>query len=214
MHFRKAGSVILWFALSILGWSQKNEFSLSVGATATSDQQLTFLGIICPIGLPDCAGPFNTSTSTGVAFEGDYTRRLFNVHLASIGVELPLLGVPSRDVTADRTPIGQPPSTVSQWSIFFTPAAQVRLLPSSRVSPFFSLGGGWAHHDRSVSSTTHGALQFGGGVDFKTPLPHLAVRAEVRDFWARAFMNSGSIDLVTPERLHNVFAGAGIVFKF
>ena len=213
MQGKKVGFIVLWFALSTFALAQKNEFSLSVGAVATSDQQTTFRGITCPVGFPNCAGPFNTSTSTGVAFEGVYTRRLFNFHVASVGVEFPILGIPSRDVTTDRTPIGALPFTVSQWSIFFTPSVQVRLLPSSHISPFFSLGGGLAHHD-AAGSINRGALQFGGGLDFKTPLPHLAIRAEIRDFWARGFAEGSPISQVSPERLHNVFAGAGIVFKF
>lgn len=213
MQHKKAVVVVLCFALSAFALAQKNEFNLSVGAVATSDQQTTFPDVTCPVGFPNCAGPFNASTSTGVAFEGAYTRQLFNFHLASVGVEFPLVGVPSRDVTTNRTPIGFPPATVSQWSIFFTPSAQVRFLPSGHISPFFSLGGGLAHHDAG-SSITRGALQFGGGVDFKTPLPHLAIRAEIRDFWARGFAESSQFSRVSPERLHNVFAGAGIVLKF
>jgi len=214
MQGKNAGFIIVvCFALSSLALAQKNEFALSVGAVATSDQQTTLLGITCPVGFPNCTGPFNTSTSTGIAFEGVYTRRLFNFHIASVGVEFPILGVPSRDVTTNRTPIGALPFTVSQWSLFFTPSVQIRFLPSGRISPFFSLGGGLAHHD-AASSITRGALQFGGGADFKTPLPHLAIRAEIRDFWARGFAESSRFFAVSPERLHNVFAGAGIVFKF
>lgn len=214
MRLTQAGFLILLFGLSTLAWPQKNQLSFSVGTVATSDQQTTLVGVTCPVGLPNCGGPFNTSTSTQVAFEGSYFRQLFNLHVASVGVELPLVGVPTRDVSTNRTPIGFPPFIVSQWSLFFTPSAQIRFLPSSRLSPFFSVGGGWAHHDNGPSSVTRGALQFGGGADFKTPLPHFALRLEVRDFWAKGFAESVSVDRVSPERLHNVFAGVGIVFKF
>jgi hypothetical protein len=211
----------LLFAVSTFALAQKNEVSLSVGAVATPDQQIVEIGLTCPVGFPNCGGPLNTSTSTGVAFAGSYTRQLFNFHIASLGVEFPIVGVPSRDETSQfigAVPVGLPPfvtqpRTVSESSVFFTPSARIKFLPSRAVSPFFSIGGGWAHFE-TTSSINRGALQFGGGVDFKTPLPHIGIRAEARDFWARRFAESGGIVQVSPERLHNVFAGAGIVFKF
>lgn len=211
MHLKTAGFVILLLAGSTLALAQKNEISISAGALATSDQTTQLTGIVCPVGMPFCVGPFNTSTSTGVAFEGDYTRQLFNFHLASVGVEFPLLGVPNQDATT--TAPGLLFAKFSLSSLFFTPSARIKFLPSGGISPFFSLGGGLAYHE-AASVVRRGALQFGGGVDFKTPLPHLAIRGEVRDFWAKAFAESSGNFSVKPERLHNVFAGAGIVFKF
>jgi len=211
MHWKIAGFIVLFlFAFSSLTPAQKNEVSLSVGAVATSDQQTTFGGLTCPINFPNCNGPFTTRFSTNVALEGAYTREIFNFHVASLGAEFPIVGVPHQDVTLvvnGRT------TAASQSSLFFTPSARIKFLPSGPISPFFSLGGGLAHHDAG-GSVTRGALQFGGGVDFKTPLPHLAIRAEVRDFWARGINESSVISHVTPERQHNVFGGAGIVFKF
>lgn len=212
MHFKIAGVVGFFLAVSTVTLAQKNEVSISVGAVATSDQQTQFLGITCPVNFPTCAGPFHFSTSTGVAFEGDYTRQIFNFHVASVGAEFPLLGVPSRDVNTSA--IGFPSSKFSLSSLFFTPSARIKFLPSGAISPFFSLGGGLAHYE-AASSVNRGALQFGGGADFKTPLPHFAIRLEVRDFWAKGLNDSSSGNpSVKPERLHNVFGGGGVVFKF
>ena len=214
MHFKIAGVVSFLLAVSTLALAQKNEVSVSVGAMATSDQQTRLLGITCPVGFPNCAGPVTASTDTGVAFEGDYVRQIFNLHLASIGAEFPIVGVPHRDVTMTAAPgIPISPQISSQSSVFFTPSARIEFLPSGRISPFFSLGGGWVHYERTTS-INRGALQFGGGADFKTPLPHFAIRLELRDFWAKAFAESGGLASVEPERLHNVFGGGGIVFKF
>lgn len=163
MHFKIAGVVCFFLAVSTLTLAQKNEFSISAGAVATSDQQTRLIGITCPVGFPNCAGPVTTTTDTGVAFEGDYVRQIFNLHLASIGAEFPIVGVPHRDVTmtsAAGIPIS--PRISSQSSVFFTPSARVELLPSGRISPFFSLGGGWAHYEQA-NSINRGALQFGGG---------------------------------------------------
>src|SRR5215813_9291751 len=143
MRHRIARMFIAWFALSTFALGQKNEFSLSVGVVATSDQQIRALGGgACSV---PCGG--TESTSTGVAFEGAYTRRIFDFHGASIGVEFPILGVPDRDVTTA-------PFKFSRSALFFTPSAQVRFLPSGRLSPFLSLGGGLVHSEEPGNSVT------------------------------------------------------------
>lgn len=211
MQRREAFCVLLLIALSSIGLAQKNEFSLSVGAEATSDEHRMLVGVTCPVNVPNCAGPINITASTTVAFEGDYTRQIFNFRVFSVAAEFPILGVPSRDVTASLA--GFAPVTASLASLFFTPSARIKLVPSSRISPFFSIGGGLAHYDSGMSRN-RGALQFGGGVDFKTPLPHLGIRAEVRDFWAGGPTESTTFFIESPAHKHNIFAGAGIVFKF
>lgn len=211
MQRRKAVCVILLLVLSHFGLAQKNEFSLSVGAIATSDEHRNLIGITCPVNFPNCAGPISITTSTTVAFEGGYTRQMFNLRFVSVGAEFPIVGVPSRDVSASQS--GFPPVTASLASLFFTPSARIKFLPTGGISPFFSIGGGLAHYD-SGTSQNRGALQFGGGVDFKTPLPHLAIRAEVRDFWAGGPTESTTFFIESPAHKHNIFAGAGVVFKF
>ena len=206
MHWKTAGFIVLLFALSPFVLAQKNEVSLSVGALATSDQQ----AFACFINIPTCNGPFNIHFSTTVALEGDYVRQVFNFRLASVGAEFPILGVPSQEVT---TTFNGFIATAHQSSVFFTPSARIKFLPSGSISPFLSLGGGLAHHN-AARPGTRGALQFGGGVDFKTPLPHLGIRAELRDFWAKGLEESTSVTRVSPERQHNLFGGVGFVIKF
>jgi hypothetical protein len=207
---------ILVIAISTCALAQKNEASISAGAVATSNQQTMNLVFTCPVFFPNCGGPFRMSTDPGVAFEGDYVREIFNFHAASLGAEFPILGIPGRDVTttvAGGQPPGIAPFANSYSSIFFTPSARIKFLPGGAAAPFLSLGGGFAWH---IAGTTvrRGALQFGGGVDFKTPLPHLGIRAEVRDFLAKRFLENTTGSLVSPERLHNVFAGVGVVVRF
>ena len=196
MHWKTAGLVVLLFALSPFALAQKNEVSLSAGAIGTSDQQ----AFACFVNIPTCNGPFNTTFSTSLALEADYVRQVFNFRVASLGAEFPIVGVPRQDVstTFDRFLV-----TAHQSSWFFTPSARIKFLPSGPISPFLSLGGGLAHHE-GAGSRTRGALQFGGGVDFKTPLPHFGIRAE----------ESSAFTRVTPERQHNLFGAAGLVFKF
>ena len=206
MHWKTAGLVVLLFTLSPFALAQKNEVSLSAGALATSDQQAS----ACFIGPIPCLGPFNTRFSTSFALEGDYVRQIFNFRVASLGAEFPILGVPRQEVT---TSFNGFLVTAHQSSLFFTPSARIKFLPSGPISPFLSLGGGLAHHE-AARSVTRGALQFGGGVDFKTPLPHFGIRAEVRDFWARGLQESNTFVRITPERQHNIFGGGGLVFRF
>ena len=67
-------------------------------------------------------------------------------------------------------------------SLYVTPGFKAQFLPSAFVSPWASIGGGWAHFAFPLDHTNKAALQFGGGADFETPFPHLAFRVEVRDF--------------------------------
>lgn len=230
MNVKKSALVtFVCLILSILSFAQKNELSFSVGAIHSSDQTESLRGVTCIIG--GFCGPINTSTSTGVAFAGSYARQLFNFHAGSLDLELPLMGAPGRDVKVSALGITLP-GLLSTSTFFFTPSARIKLLPSAPISPFFCVGGGLAHTGThfnissigilgvpvpaiSVSNSNNsGALQFGGGVDFKTPLPHLAIRGEVRDFWAVGFASPSSALQVSPARQHNIFAGGGVVFRF
>jgi hypothetical protein len=211
--------ITLLFAVSTIALAQKNEVNFSIGAITSSDQSSTLspaLGAPCP---PFCI-QFNSSTSTGVAFEGGYARQVFSFGPASLDLDIPIVGVPSRNFHEGLLGVFLPATKVS--SLFFTPSARIKLFHSSPVSPFVSVGGGLAHFGTSSTlgrvtfdrGTNNPALQFGGGVDLKTPLPHLSFRAEVRDFWARGTLTSSSLAQVSPEHQHNIFAGGGIVFQF
>jgi hypothetical protein len=213
MPIKTGGLFFLSLFLSLNAIAQKNEAGITVGAMFTEDQQSTLVGVACPVGVPNCGGPFLAKVSTSVAFEGFYARSLYSFGAASLGVEFPVVGVPGRDVKVSLlgAPVAGGSGSVS--SLFFTPALRIKFLPSGPVSPFFSFGGGLAHFS-STGSVNRGTLQFGGGADFKTPLPHLAIRGEIRDFWGAGLAESGGISRVSPRWPHNVFAGAGIVFKF
>jgi hypothetical protein len=101
------------------------------------------------------------------------------------------------------------------WSIFLTPSLQFKFLPSARVSPFASVGVGLAHfHEiRGGASANNGAFQFGGGVDFITPLRVLSIRAETRDF-VRGRPGIEDFARFTSNHFQQIFAGAGFVLKF
>lgn len=109
---------------------------------------------------------------------------------------------------------------------FVTPGLRAKLLPGASISPFVSVGGGWARYSLGPASNNKGALEFGGGVDFKTGIPLLGFRAEVRDFVTSeprfdlgfssvtGFPVAGSQDLQGGFHRNNVLVGGGAVFSF
>ncbi len=159
---------------------------------------------------PNCGAPFKTSTA--LALEGDFAHRFLNLHLASLSLEFPIVGVSNRDTEHTLLNPGTLNSTESYSQIFFTPSVKLKVaLPL--ISPFVSAGGGFSHFGSvklssgaSVGGSTKGALQFGGGVDLGTPIPHLGLRGEVREFYtARPDFSSSQ---------HNLLVGAGAVLRF
>ena len=130
------------------------------------------LHISCPLA-------FNFRTDTHVFYEGTGAVRLANFKLASLHLEAPVAGIPSAQVVFSGTPSS---NALKLSSVFVTPALRVKFAPGFPVSPWASIGGGWAHYNLTWLPTNKGALQFGGGVDIKTGFPLLGFRAEVRDF--------------------------------
>lgn len=160
-------------------------------------------------------------------FSGIFARRIVGLGPASLYLEVPVAGGPRRDVQTSFTNVpilSGVTATLSQSTFFFTPSAKVKFLDSARLSPFATLGGGLALSHVSVPgvpsgvpglpSRNTGALQFGGGLDFKSPVPHLGFLAEARDFYAGTGGQSSSVTTVSPTRLHHVFVGGGAVLKF
>src|SRR5215469_15964782 len=107
MNARKSALVTFFCCIfSIFSFAQKNEFALSVGVVHSSDQTVTVGGVLCPVGV--ICIPASSSTSTGVGFEGNYARQLIHLGPASLGVEVPLVGIPGRDVKVSTGGISVP----------------------------------------------------------------------------------------------------------
>ena len=153
--------------------------------------------LICP------ATPVTESINPAFAVEGGFAHRLVDAHAASLYLETPFIAAPNNTNSF---------LTHDFLRFIFTPALRVKFLPGSGISPFVSAGGGFSHFSSGSNSDTTGAFEFGGGLDFKTPLPGLAVRVEARDFVAGRPSTALS-DLVS-HHLQNVFAGAGVVVRF
>ncbi|HZE25285.1 MAG TPA: hypothetical protein VE054_14910, partial [Blattabacteriaceae bacterium] len=126
--------------------------------------------------------------------------------------ELPVAGIPSTPLTV----AGVSTAIDHIGTLFITPGLRLKIAPIAPISPWVSVGGGWARYSLNTAGTTEnkGALQFGGGLDFKTGLPLLAFRAEVRDFVTGVpTFNSGFLT-ETGLHHHNILAGGGIVLRF
>jgi hypothetical protein len=196
--------IFLLLALSLLpigALGQQNDLSLTFGGAFT----------VSPKGIATCEAilvcppsPTNLDISPAFAVGASFSHRFVDLKAASLGLELPFMAVPV------RTGPGLFGSDFS--TIYFTPSLQAKFAPSAAVSPFVSAGAGLAHFSGRGSDTSW-AFQFGGGLDFKTRLPHLGFRIEARDF-VNGRPNIGALSSVTAGHMQQVFAGGGIVFRF
>lgn len=191
--------------------AQRNEVGFVVGGAFSPDTSPNKGTGACPIQDPNCASPVKTSSS--FAAEGNFAHRILNLRVASLSLEFPIVGVTNRDTRRTILQPGTLDSGAEFTQIFFTPSLKLKLaLPL--VSPFVSAGGGLAHFGSIKLSngiprggSTQGAFQVGGGVDVGTPIPHIGLRGEVREFF------TGEPDFSTTSR-HNIFAGGGVVLRF
>jgi len=208
---RYAFAFFLLIVVSTLALGQKADLAFVVGGSFVSDSKANVL-IICPG--PTCPiVPDKITTSHQVVLEGVPAARLLNLKAASLHLEVPFAGLPSQKIT-----LASNPSNVLDHlsSIFITPSLRLKLLPGALLSPSVSFGGGWAHYSLTGSSTSKGALQYGGGLDIRL-VPHFGLRFEVRDF-VSGDPNFGNSGFVFPTESglhrHNVLAGGGGVLNF
>ena len=213
MSGKQAVTAVLAVVLSVLGGSaaaqdEKNELTGMIGRIFISDQGIQ--GANAP-----AVNPLVRS-GEGLTFEVNYARHLFGTPIYGVSGEVP--AVFNLD---EKLNSGGPVVPQSYKQIFVTPSVRVNLFPSTAVSPWVSIGGGFAHFTENHNllyygtnpggSTTSGVLQGGVGLDVKV-LGRFSIRGEVRDFW------SGSPDLPLADtgktRQHNYFVGGGVVWHF
>lgn len=204
---QRAILVVLFVLLTpVLLRAQKTEVAVTVGATLSPDAKGFITcgeAIFCPIP-PNTIG--SLSISPGVSWQASFARRVAHFKAAGLYIELPVVGSALRTT---ETGFLAPEFT----SIFFTPSAQIKLLPNAAISPFASVGGGLAHFQDANSSGNTGALQVGGGLDVKTPWRLIALRAEARDFIAGRPGNLAFAGF-TSNHFQHIFTGGGVVLKF
>ena len=205
----KLGAAVLGIVLGAAGaFGQKADVALTAGASFASEAH-EVQNFICFTG--PCPAPLTLSTRRQVFLEGTGAVRLKDFKAASLHLELPVGFIPA---TGFDNFIG-----IRITSLFITPSLRVKFLPRSAISPFLSAGGGFGHYHVTDETSERGALQFGGGLDFKTGIPLLGFPIEARDF-VTGQPNFGIIESTFQQsqkdtgHRHNVFAGGGLMLRF
>jgi hypothetical protein len=168
---------------------------------------------------PSCPPPAFTDqlkTDHHYYAEGTVGVHLMNLSAFALNLEVPVAVIPSQKLRL--------PSTITftndMSSIFVTPSLKLKAFPKSPVAPWISAGGGWAHYSVDPDITTNkGALQFGGGLDFRIGQRRWGFRGEVRDFLTgdpNLALVSGPFFGATKGGLHrhNVLYGGGLTLRF
>ncbi len=196
-------------SVTAIAQDEKNELGGTIGRTFISDQGIQNANYFDPI----------IHTGKGLSFDVEYARRLYVAPVFAVSGEVVFMDNHDEDVNAGEYGHSVVPSDYRE--MFLTPAARVNLFPTTAVSPWVSLGGGFGHISEGNQliyggvnpgkSTTSGVIQGGLGLDLKV-WRRLSVRAEVRDFW------SGEPDFpLAPTgktRQHNYFVGGGAFWRF
>ena len=182
-----------------------NEIGLVMGAAAIPGQRLTNGGDLT----------FRPSLLLGA----EYDHRFWGSDQVALYGGLDFLASPF-DVKLDQRPI----SEIRQYAfIFLTPRVHVKFKPQAAISPWLSIGGGFARFLETEpgrptvfkEGTNTGALQLGAGIDTRPLVRVLRIpigfRIEVRDFYTGAPNYNGSIQ---SDFQHNVAFTGGFLIKF
>ena len=183
----------------------KNELGLSLGA-----------GLI-----PQRSTSAGQSVNFGasIAFSADYAR-LIKDGKTSLSIEFPFVAEPANSVQSANLQ-----SIVSLATIFVVPSVRVKFASGGGISPWLSGGFGYGIREGSEffgNSQSNGsryqstgAVQFGAGVDVRTPFKVLfpiSLRGEVRDYYSVSNPTFGT--RVQGGGQHNVVASGGFVLSF
>lgn len=191
-------------------WDKKNEIAGLVERDFASGHAITSPAL--PPGLTDN----RVNIGKGIAFQGDYGRRLRTTDLAAFTFEVPVVYLPDEDLLSSNDLVPQ-----DYKALFVTPGVRVNLFPNTLLSPWGSVGGGFGHFSTSKNGvfnvlkvpgkgSSTSVFEFGVGLDVKV-WRSMKVRGEVRDFY------SGVPDLNVVQgrtRMHNFVGGGGVVWVF
>ena len=190
LTLRIAFIVALMAGAGTAAQAQKNDLGVTFGGYFTADNPL--------------------SAGTAFAIEGSYARQIFAVPALQFSAELPVAGSFDSFVPSSFIPvIGN-----SYTALFITPGVRARLAPSFFISPYFAVGIGLARFNRTLtgggtSSDNNFAADFGGGLDLKV-LPHVSLRAEVRDFYS----GTPGLSPLFLQRQNNLVVTGGVGIRF
>ena len=201
--------VVMMLGISAVAQDEKNEIGGIVGRTFISDQGIQGATYFDP----------TIHSGKGLSFNGEYARRLYVAPLFAFSAEVAAMYNPDEDLNAGAYGSAVVPTDYKQF--FVTPALRVNLFPTTAVSPWVSVGGGFGHFSEGKNldyggpnpgkATTSGVFEGGIGLDVKM-WRKLSIRFETRDFW------SGEPDFpLAPtgkSRQHNFFVGGGAFWRF
>lgn len=188
--------------------------ALAPGIHAKNNEIGLTLGRVVPAARSGEAGSLDLGA--GAACQANYGRRLFGGDTAALFGEVHFLASPLREITT-----GIPTASRDFASLYLTLGVKVKFVPNARVSPWVSVGAGYALYEQSERRTDgepndaprlihRAAVVFGGGVDVKV-FDWLAIRGEERDFYTG---NPAFNTIVRSSGQHNVVAGGGFVLCF
>lgn len=153
---------------------------------------------------------------SGIAYQVNYGRRLLKGHLVALFGEINFVASPLRDVSSV---VGT--ATHDFASLYATPGIRLKFRPSSRISPYAAVGGGYADYEQSVKQIdgqpnqaprelARGVFDFCAGVDVQM-WRFVALRGEARDFYTGApNYNVASIS----GGQHNIVATGALVLRW
>jgi opacity protein-like surface antigen len=195
------GAAAIALGLAGTAFGQKHEVGLTMGTLTPRSRDLSGVKV---------------ESGSGTALQANYGVRLMGGDRAALYLETHFLASPQRKVTSTAGA-----ASTDYASLYLTPGARIRFAPKARVSPWVTVGAGYAQYENSERNTAggpnsaprhehHGAFAFGGGVDVRT-LRWLSLRAEIRDFYGRGPDYGVSTG---PAKQHNVVIGGGLVLRF
>ncbi len=162
------------------------------------------------------AQSFELRLDSGTALQANYSYLLVERSNYALYGEVRFPANPQRKVSSrDWTLTRHVPK------IFVTPGLRLKLFPRKPVAPYFAVGAGYAAFEQSTATPaarpntasrelSHGAFDFGGGVDVRF-WRFIGLRAEVRDFYSGSpAYNSAAFS----GGQHNLVAGGGFVLRF
>jgi opacity protein-like surface antigen len=152
----------------------------------------------------------------GTAFGINYGRRFVSSRNVALYGEVEFLASPLRDVSSN---IGS--ATKNFASLYVTPGVRLKFFPTSAISPYAVVGGGYADYEQSTArldglpnpasrQLARGAFDFGAGVDVHV-WRWVALRGEARDFYTGA--PAYNLSSITGGQ-HNVEISGGFVLRW
>jgi len=199
-------AVMVVVAASAAAQDEKNQVTGIIGRTVISDQGIKGATFFNPF----------VRSGKGLSFEVNYSHYFILNPVFGISGEVPVMLNLDEDLNSGSNVV-----PVGYKQFFVTPAVRANLFPTTALSPWVSVGGGFGHFSEDSTliyggknpgkSTTTGVFQVGLGLDVRV-WHHISIRGQVRDFW------SGEPDFPLADtgktRQHNLFVGGGVIWRF